>query len=505
VLVLDRERLQLTFAAQEARRKRDGAERQLEEELRLAVEANDALRAATSRVQQLRDRLEMLTSLSEQAFDANATAQALLAAAGETAGDGSPAGSGVVGIVSRLLRVPDGLDRAIEAALAEHLSAVVVETEADAIGAIEYLRESQAGAVTLFPLDRMPHVYPLNLFNERGVIGIAARLVKVEQRYRPLIDTLLGRVIVVDNVEVAQRMVRRGLGSVVTKDGTLLRQGGSMYGGRAGAGAETFGVIRELETIPGEVEEAQAAEERARARLTHTQDAVADARYAVDTARKLVDEGEERRRQLEEARTKLRRDLGSLGGQMRLAHAVLRDAGSEGGALAEARQRIETLRASLVAVGEEIVAQRDRSDAVSAERDAVAERVTAATTNLAAAEGEREAARALSVQRAEERRQARERLEQRRELIATVRRESEDIELSLRDLRARAANNRTALAAAQEAVGPAHAVLADALGEQRELGASRGDTQNQLLAAERDMLASEAALRQSAQRVQTLL
>ena len=55
---------------------------------------------------------------------------------------------------------------------------------------------------------------------------------RVYQRYRPLIDTLLGRTIVVDSIEVAREMVSRGLGSVVTTDGILLRQGGAVYGGR---------------------------------------------------------------------------------------------------------------------------------------------------------------------------------------------------------------------------------------------------------------------------------
>jgi chromosome segregation protein len=350
----------------------------------------------------------------------------------------------------------------------------------------------------------MPHIYPLNLFNERGVVGVAARLVRVDQRYRPLIDTLLGRVIVVDGLEVATRMVRRGLGSVVTRDGVLLRQGGSMYGGRTGAGAETFSVIRELETIPAEIEQAQLAEERARARLSRSQDAVEDARDAVAAARKLVDEAEERRRLQEEARTRLRRDLGSLSGQMRLAHAALREDGTEGSAAAEARARLGALQGELVEVAAEIAKLRDRSSAVSAERDQVSERVTAAAAALAAAEGERDAARTRRTLRAEEQRAARERLEQRKELLAAVRREAEDIELSLRDLRAQVANNRTALAAAEAAVGPAHSRLAEALGEQRELGATRGDVQNRLFAAERDMLTSDAALRQAVSHRQML-
>ena len=88
---------------------------------------------------------------------------------------------------------------------------------------------------------------------------------------------------------------------------------------------------------------------------------------------------------------------------------------------------------------------------------------------VATAEGEREAQQTQRVQRAEERRLAIERREQRLTLLSEVRREREDIALSLRDLRERLANNRTALAEAEQAVAPAHALLADVLGEQREL------------------------------------
>jgi chromosome segregation protein len=95
-------------------------------------------------------------------------------------------------------------------------------------------------------------------------------------------------------------------------------------------------------------------------------------------------------------------------------------------------------------------------------------------------------------------------MEQRTTLLQQVRREREDIALSLRDLHERLANNRAALSQSEEAVGPAHAALADALGEQRELSATRGDAQARLLGAERETLSAEAELRQCAQHVQTL-
>lgn len=502
---LQRESLQRTLVAQEARRKREVAERQLEEQLRLAVEANDALRQATAAVEALEQRRTMLTQIAGQTSDAGSAARAVLAAANEIGEDGEPVLHGVVDVVSRLLRVPEGLERAIEAALADQLSAVIVEHEANAIAAIEYLQEHEAGAVTVLPINGLTHSYPLNLFNERGVIGVAARLVRVEQRYRGLVDTLLGRTIVVDSLDVARRMIQRGLGSVVTKDGVLLRPGGAVYGGRGTGGAEQLGVQRELDTLPEQIAEAQRAAMEMQTKFERAEPAVLDARDTVTQTRKAVDEAEDRRREHEQARTHLRRELVAIGGELRLAYSTMAAVDLDPADDAMLRERPMALRANLAAVAEEIVTLRDRAEAVNAERDAVAELVTAAATTMAGAEGELVAARAQREQRAEERRIAIERMEQRQTLLAQVRREREDIALSLRDLRERSATNRTLLTESEQAVAPAHATLADILGEQRELGAARGDAQARLFGAERETLAAEADLRQRAQQVQTLL
>jgi chromosome segregation protein len=503
-LGLQRQTLQLTLAAQEARRKREVAERQLEEQLRQAVEANDALRQATAAVQALEVRAAMLEAVLGQRADASSAARALLDAA-QARDDGESPLGGIVGVVSSLLRVPEGLERAIEAALAEQISAVVVEHEADAFAAVAYLQEQGAGSLTVLPIEGLAHNYPLNLFNERGVIGVAARLVRVDQKYRPLIDTLLGRTIVVDSLAVARQMIERGLGSVVTKDGVLLRPGGAVYGGRGSGGAEQLGVRRELDALPEQIAEARRAEDAARARFDRAEPAVLDARDTVARARKAVDEAEERRREHERARTHLRRELVAIGSELRLAYAALASSGPDPAADASLRERPLALRAGLTAIAEEITTLRERADVVGAERDAVAQRVTVAATAVAAIEGEREAARSQREQRAEERRAAIERMEQRQALLGEVRREREDIALSLRDLRERLANNRAALAESERGVAPAHAALADTLGEQRELGATRGDAQARLFGAERETLVAEADLRQCAQQVQTLL
>lgn len=493
-------------AAGELRHRREVAERQLEEQLRLAVESNDAHRQAQADVTALEQRMSMLETLLATAQDAGDAGRALLDASHTTGEDGAPTLQGVVGVVRRLLHVPNGLEQAIEAALAEQISAVVVEHADDAIAAVQYLREHGGGSLTVLPLDGIAHQYPINLFNERGVLGVAARLVRVDQRYRPLIDTLLGRTIVVDSIEVAREMVQRGLGSVVTTDGILLRQGGAVYGGRGSGAAELMGLQREVETLPARIDAARQAEQAARERFGRSEPAVLDAREAVSRARAAVDEAEERRRSHEQARTSLRRELVQISGEIRVAHRAMRAEAVDFAQQEQAlRVRLDEARPQLGTLAEELTTLRERSDALTAERDATAERVTNAASALATATGERDAVRQQRVQRAQERRVAVERMEQRQTLMSQVRREREDVDLNLRDLRERLTNNRSALAESEQAVAPAHAALADVLAEQRELQTSRGDAQARLFGAERDMLTTDADLAKRAQQVQTLL
>ncbi len=497
----------LAEAAGTARRRREAAERRLEDERRAEAAAAEALREAEAQAARLRERLKLIEMLRDSVPAASGGAQALLEAAQdpEQRTDEETPLAGVIDAVHRLIRVPDGLEAAIEAALAEHIAAIVVEHEADAYSALEYLRREQAGTATVFPLDAVEHRYPLNLFNERGVIGVASRLVRAEQKYRPLIDTLLGRVIVVDDLKVAQQMVKRGLGSVVTKDGTLLRQGGGIFGGRAGAAAERFSLERELEALPAQIDEADLAVEPARARLERAAATVAEARAAVEETRRVVDDAEERRRAHGAEQAKLRQSQAALAGAMRAARVVLAGGGDEEAGLAEAREARERAQQQLIEALSQIDTLRDRSEAVGQERDAAVERSAQATQALAAVDAERRALVAQREERAEARRRARQQLEERRSQFDALRREQEDLELSLQDRRARLANHRTAREEAQRAVGPTHAAVAELEQENRELAATRRERQQALLSAERELLESENAAREAASRVQRLL
>jgi len=489
-----------------ARAARDAAEAALEQAQTEQEVAARALHGAEASLHALVQRHELLEQLTESMETAQGGSRAVIEAGGETdpRRTGEPL-EGVVDLVSRLIQVPSGLETAIEAALAEHLSAVVVEREEDAIAAIEYLRSEETGATTIYPLDRLEHVYPVNIFNERGVVGVAARLVKTEQKYRPLVDTLLGRVIVVEDLKVAQAMVRRGLGSVVTRDGVLLRPNGSVYGGRGTSGAEQFGLRRELESLPERRDAAMLQVSKSRESAERAERVVVEARAAIVVERDALDSVDIEARTFEQERARERRVHGQVLSDLRSLRSVLdQDERAEEQAQ-ETRTRLDQAEASLTTVAESITRLRDRSTSIGTERDAAAARVDEATRTLASRETEHRSETARRKERADERRVARERLEQQRTQLATLTREQQDLELSLQDYRQRLANNRSARTEAQGAVGPAHAAVAQREEEERELTTSRHDVQRNLLHAEREMLTSESAVREQATRVTGLL
>ena len=511
--------LRLAGRQREQRVRRDAAEAALDEAHVQQERAAHRLRERATRLTALGERQRLLEQLTERLESAQGGARSVVEAAdsrptesrpldaGRPAEAGQPGASltGIVGLLSRLIQVPDGMEAAIEAALAEQVGAVVVEREADALAALEYLRRQDGGSATIYPLDGLEHVRSLNIFGERGVVGVAARLVRTETRYRPLVNTLLGRVIVVRDLNTAHRMIRRGLGSVVTRDGLLLRADGSLYGGRGTGRAEQFALRRELDALPEEHEAAAAAHAEARTDHERREQAVKEARVRVASARAAVEQADASARAAEQERGRERRIFGQALAELRSLRPLLDEGGGEEARAALSHVRLADALASLSSVEESIERLRDRANSVTAERDAAAGRVEEATTALFARRAELHAAESRQRQDEEERAREAERVGRERTQRDALVREQQDLELSLEDYRQRLASRIGALSLAQEAVEPARSALADHEREQRELTDSRDQMQPTLLAAERGLLASESAAREQQQRLRRLL
>ena len=147
---------------------------------------------------------------------------------------------GVIGPVSAILEVEPGREVAIETALGGALQNIVVENEAAAKAGIALLRSENAGRATFLPLDTVqPGVFRGRL---SGSAKLASALVKAEKRYANIVSNLLGRIIVVDDINEASRVARDNgyHNKVVTLDGQVINAGGSFTGGSVQRSAGLF-------------------------------------------------------------------------------------------------------------------------------------------------------------------------------------------------------------------------------------------------------------------------
>ena len=156
---------------------------------------------------------------------------------------------GIIGPVSSILSVEPGREVAIETALGGALQNIVVESEAAAKAGISLLRSENAGRATFLPLDTVqPGFFRGNL---SGSARLASTLVKADPRYANIVSNLLGRIVVVDDINEASRVARE-LGyhnKVVTLDGQVINAGGSFTGGSVQRSAGLFTRRQEMEEL----------------------------------------------------------------------------------------------------------------------------------------------------------------------------------------------------------------------------------------------------------------
>ena len=157
---------------------------------------------------------------------------------------------GIVGPVGTLLRVQKGCEAAIETALGAAAQNLVVDGEASAKAAIAFLKQEKAGRATFLPLDT---VQPSHLDASRLPEGarVASSLVEYDPRYENVVSNLLGRILVVEDLDDASRVARQ-MGyrnRIVTLDGQVINTGGSFTGGSLSRSAGLFSRRQEIEEL----------------------------------------------------------------------------------------------------------------------------------------------------------------------------------------------------------------------------------------------------------------
>jgi chromosome segregation protein len=231
---------------------------------------------------------------------------------------------GAVSALYEMLRVPRGLEVAIAAVLGEQLDAFVFNHQTDAVAAIYSLVREDGPRAAAISLDTMKQIYPLNVAKEKGVLGVASELVKYPPKYEKLIHALLGRVVVVQDVDTAVRLLRRRIGTLVTSDGIVFDQSGFIWGGRPGdAKSFTLAYERDLESIPKEMEriqrsidvterESEVFKERLRAAEAALSGLTREADSVIDRRLQLQDQIALRQQKLAQLRGEIRGVMGSM-------------------------------------------------------------------------------------------------------------------------------------------------------------------------------------------------
>lgn len=170
---------------------------------------------------------------------------------------------GLYGALVDIISVEKAYEVAIETALGGALQNIVCDTDEHAKLAIEYLKRYDLGRATFLPLNtvkpRLLEDKEAIFLSMRGCIGTANHLVTCEKKFLPVIDNLLGRVIVVDKIDNALTIARKcGFSlKIVTLDGELLNPGGSITGGSRKKSNYILSRKRELQEFEYRIEKAK--------------------------------------------------------------------------------------------------------------------------------------------------------------------------------------------------------------------------------------------------------
>ena len=220
-----------------------GLKLKLESRQRQNDEAEKALQSIEKERSSVSQRIHILEELERSMDGYQQSVRAVMrAAAGRRL-------RGIIGPVAGILTVRKGYEVAIETALGFALQNIVVEDQQAARAAIGFLKDERAGRATFLPLDTVQG----SRFTGRltGTAEVAADLVETDEKYQHIVDNLLGRIIVVEDLTEASA-VAKNLGyrnRIVTLDGQVINAGGSFTGGSTARSVGVFSRKQELEEL----------------------------------------------------------------------------------------------------------------------------------------------------------------------------------------------------------------------------------------------------------------
>ncbi len=208
------------------------------------------LRETQTRFHQEQSKLEALTNITERYDGYGGSVKKVM--------EQKEKEKGIIGVVADIIQVEAKYETAIETALGGNIQNIVTDNEETAKHMISFLKQNRLGRATFLPLTSITKPQEFKnpeALKEKGVIGMADELVGTEEEYRNVAKAMLGRIVVVDNVDNAVKIARKfdyGI-RMVTLEGELLVPGGAISGGAFKNNSNLLGRRREMDELEKKV------------------------------------------------------------------------------------------------------------------------------------------------------------------------------------------------------------------------------------------------------------
>lgn len=321
---------------------------------------------------------------------------------------------GIRGVVADLIKVPAGYETAMETALGASLQNVVCDDDSSAKAAIRSLKENRAGRMTFLPVSSVNGRAFRNarLEREAGFVGFGPDCLEYDRQYSGIIDYLLGRVVIVDNMDNALRMSKSGAEfRFVTLDGEVINARGAITGGKyRNKTANILDRKAEIGSLRKRIQEKSEARQKQEAELAGVRETVSRAADRIAELEAGLREKEQQDfsmeseirmietmlRDIRSGSDRLERELANIETEKQNSRKMIRDieesieadekAAQEAERLAgEQRELYEKQRSSFDDISEEITAARIAVNSCEREKehvDSMVGRITAALEEI---------------------------------------------------------------------------------------------------------------------------
>lgn len=268
---------------------------------------------------QEKSRLEALTNLTERYEGYGGSVKKVM--------ERKDREKGIIGVVADIIKADKKHETAIETALGGNIQNIVTDDEETAKRMISFLKETKSGRATFLPLTSISNPQEFKtpeVLEEKGVIGMADELVKTDAKYRNVAKAMLGRIVVVDNVDNAVKIARKfdyGI-RMVTLEGELLIPGGAISGGAFKNNSNLLGrrreiaeleenvkkYLKEIDVILGEIEKTKENRNKLRLSIEEIKGELQRKFIEQNTARLNVIKAQERKDEASEGSVELKNE-----------------------------------------------------------------------------------------------------------------------------------------------------------------------------------------------------